>query len=99
MLDIVGWKQNILSDDKIKCMIQVSYKDGRTIKTVLKQLSDWRQSGEGYSHASKDAILLFTKDFKSDYLWKKFLKQFPYRIVEKSKKNKEKVYNADKVIR
>ena len=99
MMDIVGWKQNILNDDKIKCMIQVSYKDGRTIKTVLKQLSDWRQSGEGYSHASKDAILLFTKEFKSDYLWKKFLKQFPYRIVEKSKQNKEKVYNADKVIR
>ena len=40
MMDIVGWKQNILNDDKIKCMIQVSYKDGRTIKTVLKQLSD-----------------------------------------------------------
>ncbi len=99
MMDIVGWKQNTLNDDKIKCMIQVSYRDGRTIKTVLKQLSDWRQSGEGYSYSSKDAILLFTKEFKSDYMWKKFLKQFPYRIVEKSKRNKEKVYNADKVIR
>jgi len=99
MMDIVGWKQASLNDDTIKCVLQVSYKDGRTIKTVLKQLSDWRQSGEGYSYSSKDAILLFTKEFKSDYMWKKFLKQFPYRIIEKSKRNKEKVYNADKIIR
>ena len=98
MMDIVGWKQAKNDEDMIRCILQVQYKDGRRIKTVLKQLSDWEPSGEGYSPVDKSEILLLTKEFASDYMWKKFLKQFPYRIVEKSRLDKERIYNADKVI-
>ncbi len=99
MMDIVAWKQTKTDDNMIRCMLQVNYRDGRRIKTVLKQLDDWTHSGQGYSPLDKNEILILLKDFKSDYLWKKFLKQFPFRIVEKSvKTKKERVYNADKII-
>ena len=97
-MDIVAWKQAKTDNDTMRCMLQIHYRDGRRIKTVLKQLNDWTQSGQGYDPSDRNEILLLAKDFKSDYLWKKFLKSFPYRIVEKLKIDKERVYNADKVI-
>ena len=98
MMDIVAWKQAKTDDNTIKCIIQVHYKDGRRIKTVLKQLSEWEHSGRGYRPSDENEILLLTREFKSDYMWKKFLRQFPYRIVEKLKLDKERIYNADKAV-
>lgn len=98
MMDITGWRQFKNDDDSVVCIIQVSYKDGRKIKTISNILKEWRVFGEGFSPKDKENIILYERGFKSDLLWKSFLKKFPYKIIEKTPTNKTRVYNAKKSI-
>ena len=95
-MNIAAWKEFKEEDMSIRCRLQVSYKDGRKIKTLLKELADWTECGSGYNPKDKEDILLFAKSFKDDNSWKKFLRNFPFTISEILKNNKRKVYNARK---
>ena len=97
-MEITAWKEFKEEDNSIRCRLQLHYKDGRRVKTLIKQLTGWKECGSGYNPKKKEEILLFVKKFKSDYMWKKFLKEFPYSIREKLRNNKERVYNANKVL-
>ena len=98
MMDITAWRQFRNDDKSVVCRIQVSYKDGRKMRTISNLLSEWSVCGEGFSAKDKESILLYERGFKSDTLWKTFLRKFPYKIVEKTPTNKTRVYNAKKVI-
>ncbi len=93
-MNIAAWKESKDEDSSIYCRLQLSYKDGRKIKSVLKQLEGWKQCGSGYDPKEKEDILLFMKKFKDDRSWKSFLKNFPFTIYEILRNNKRKVYNA-----
>lgn len=97
-MDITAWRQERNEDKTVVCRVQVTYKDGRKIKTVLKSLDGWSECGEGYNPRDKNNILIFEKKFKNDNVWKTFLRKFPYRIAEKTPTNKTRIYNAKKTI-
>ena len=97
-MDIVAWRE-VRNDDKtVVCRIQLKYKDGRKVKTLLRELSEWQECSEGFSPREKKSILILQKKFQNDSKWKSFLRRFPFRIVEKTPTNKERVYNAKKYI-
>ena len=95
-MNIEAWKEFKEEDSSIRCRIQVSYKDGRRIKTLLRELEGWIECGSGYNAKNKEDILLFAKSFKNDTSWKKFLRNFPFTISEILRNNNKKVYNARK---
>lgn len=96
-MDIVAWRE-VRNDDKtVVCRIQLKYKDGRKVKTLLRELNDWVECSAGFSPRDKNSILILQRKFKDDGKWKSFLRSFPFRIVEKTPTNKERVYNAKKV--
>lgn len=97
-MNIAAWRQERREDKTVVCRIQLTYKDGRKIRTLLRILEDWRECGEGFSPKSKENILILERKFPCDNNWKTFLRKFPYRIVETTPTNKKKVYNAKKVI-
>ncbi len=97
-MNITAWRQTKNDDKSVVCRIQVSYKDGRKIKPIINVLKGWRECAEGFSPVSKETILIFQMAFKNDVKWKSFLRKFPYRIVERTPTDKERVYNAKKVI-
>ena len=98
-MSIVAWKESKEEDNSYRCRLQLQYTDGRKVKSLLSQLKDWKECGQGYNSKDKEEILIFIKNFKSDYLWKKFLKDFPFSIVEKLRNNKERIYNGKKTFR
>ena len=97
-MDIVEWRESKNDDKTVICRIQLRYKDGRKVKSLLNQLNEWAQCSEGFSPKNKESILILQKKFQSDNKWKSFLRTFPFRIVEKTPTNKERVYNAKKII-
>jgi hypothetical protein len=97
-MDIVAWRE-VRNDDKtVVCRIQLKYKDGRKVRTLLRELSEWQECSEGFSPREKKSILILQKKFQDDGKWKSFLRGFPFRIVEKTPTNKERIYNAKKII-
>ena len=99
MIDVTAWREFKNDDKSVVCRVQVSYKDARKVRSIVSALNGWRECGTGFSPVSKENILIFTRRFNSDEMWKKFLKSFPYRIVEKTPTNKTRIYNARKVVR
>lgn len=99
MIDVTAWKQAKNDDKSVVCRLQVAYRDARKVKTVVSVLDGWRECGSGFSPANKQSILIFTRKFSNDEMWKQFLKSFPYRIVEKTPTNKTRIYNARKVVK
>ena len=96
-MDIVAWRE-VRNDDKtVVCRIQLKYKDGRKVKTLLRELNDWVECSAGFSPRDKNSILILQRKFNDDGKWKSFLRSFPFRIVEKTPTNKERVYNAKKI--
>lgn len=95
---ITAWRQEKKPDKSLVCRIQLSYKDGRKIKTLLKTLQGWEKCGEGYSPTNKENIVILQRNFEEDKKWKSFLRKFPFRIVERTPTNKERIYNAKKII-
>ena len=98
MINVVCWKELKREDSSVACRLQVHYTDQRRVKTVLKELNDWQEAGNGYNPKRKESLLFFVREFEDDKKWRSFLKSFPYRIIEKTPTGKEKVYNAKKVI-
>lgn len=96
-MDIVAWRE-VRNDDKtVVCRIQLKYKDGRKVKSLLRELNDWVECSAGFSPRDKNSILILQRKFSDDGKWKSFLRSFPFRIVEKTPTNKERVYNAKKI--
>ena len=98
MIDIVAWREARNDDKSVICRIQLKYKDGRKVRTLLNELKEWSECSEGFSPREKKSILILQKHFQDDNKWKSFLRSFPFRIVEKTPTNKVRVYNAKKVI-
>ena len=97
-MDIVAWRE-VRNDDKtVVCRIQLKYKDGRKVKTLLRELTEWNECSTGFSPRDKKSILILQREFQNDNKWKSFLRSFPFRITEKTPTNKERVYNAKKTI-
>ena len=97
-MDIVAWRETRNDDKTVVCRIQLRYKDGRKVKTLLRELNEWSQCSSGFSPKKKESILILQRKFQDDSKWKSFLRTFPFRITEKTPTNKERVYNAKKVI-
>lgn len=97
-MKVTAWRQEKNEDKSVVCRIQLRYSDGRKMRTLLRSLQDWEKCGEGFSPTSKENIMILQKQFESDIFWKKFLRKFPCRIVEKTPNNKERTYNAKKVV-
>tara|TARA_R110001583_G_scaffold15480_16_gene63649 strand:- start:1072 stop:1368 length:297 start_codon:yes stop_codon:yes gene_type:complete len=98
MISVVCWKEMKKEDSSVACRLQVQYKDQRRVKTILKELAEWKETGNGYNPRNKESLLFFAREFPDDKKWRSFLKSFPYRIIEKTPTGKERVYNAKKII-
>jgi hypothetical protein len=98
MINVVCWKEIKREDNSVACRLQIHYTDQRRVKTVLKELKEWNEAGSGFNPKRKESLLIFTRDFQNDNKWRSFLKNFPYKITEKTPTGKEKVYNAKKAI-
>lgn len=97
-VDITAWRRERRDDKSVICRIQLNYKDSRKIKTLLKILNEWDTCATGYHPRNKESILVFEREFPNDGNWKSFLRKFPFRIVETTPTDKERVYNAKKII-
>tara|TARA_B100001094_G_C18135205_1_gene774653 strand:+ start:111 stop:410 length:300 start_codon:yes stop_codon:yes gene_type:complete len=95
-MNIAAWREPKEEDESVYCRLQVTYKDGRKVKSVLRQLTGWDQCGTGYNPKEKEEILIFVKKFKNVNKWKSFLRGFPYKISEVLRNNNIKVHNARK---
>ncbi len=88
MLNNTCWK--IKSEKKsssITYNIQLSGIDRKQVKTFLEIMSGWEKYADGHT-AKGLAILIFRRNFDSNYDWVKWSRSFPYDLFEEKDSGK-----------
>ena len=84
-MDIVAWRETRNDDKTVVCRLQLRYKDGRKVKTLLRELDEWYQCSSGFSPKKKESILIpehFIPAFKPA---KVFVQQVKEQVVPEKK--------------
>lgn len=89
-MEATAWKEQYCTSGH-RYRLQVNnVSDGRSVRKLLRAVSDWQESGTGWNPVSKSEVFLFSKEFKTEQEWLKWAKHFPYKLVELNRKGNPK---------
>ena len=79
------WKVSNKNEKPLRYRLQIDEIVGKRLENrVLKQLSDWAEAGSGYQKETKEATLIFARDFDSTKLMLEWALSFPYELHEQT---------------
>ena len=85
-MQAVAWRIQTGDKKEFSYRLQIEGINGiRARNRILKNVEQWSPSGEGYCPKNKEAILFFTRTFKTINSWINWAKQYPYELVEVKK--------------
>ena len=77
-----AWKHTI-PGSTATYMLQIDHITGkRKENRIRKEFKDWTTLGEGYNPKSKEATLIFKKEFNTDSDWKHWAREATFSLVE-----------------
>ena len=77
-----AWKHSV-PGTTATYILQVDHITGkRKENRIRKQFKDWVLHGDGYSPKTRESTLIFKKEFKSEYAWKKWARAVQFNLIE-----------------
>lgn len=93
-LKVTAWEVQTENTPKHLYRVQVRTKKLGDAKPIFKD--DWEVVGEGFSHRSKEHILIYCKEFDERKDWEDFAKSLNILVTEIKKSGKKRVFNVRK---
>jgi hypothetical protein len=77
-----AWKHSV-PGPTATYILQIDHITGkRKENRIRKEFKEWATLGEGYNPRSKEATLIFKKEFETEGAWKKWARSASFNLVE-----------------
>mgnify|MGYP003645927309 CR=1 FL=1 len=77
-----AWKHSI-TGNTATYILQVDHITGKQKENrIRKEFKEWATLGEGYNPKSKEATLIFKKEFDTENAWKKWARAVSFSLIE-----------------
>lgn len=77
-----AWK-HIVPGTTATYILQIDHITGkRKENRIRKEFKEWATHGEGYNPKTREATLIFRKEFKTELAWKKWARHAGFELIE-----------------